>query len=230
MKSVKVPYHVAIIMDGNRRWAKKHRLPTFFGHKKGYDNFRKIGDICLNRGVKVLTLYALSTENLKRSKREVNYLIRLLEEAVTKHAKELNKKNVRLQILGRISKLPVALQKSIKNAVLLTKNNKKGTLNLCLNYGGHAEIIDAACGIVKDKIPCEKIDENLFEKYLYANGIPPVDLLIRTGGEKRISNFLPWQLTYTELYFTDLYWPDFKEKDLDDAFDDYFSRERRMGK
>jgi undecaprenyl diphosphate synthase len=230
MKKTKVPYHIAIIMDGNRRWAKRHGLPTFFGHKRGYDNFRKIGDICLSRGVKILTLYALSTENFKRSKKEVNYLMRLLREAVTKHAKELNKKNIKLQILGRISKLPTTLQKTIKNAVALTKNNKKGILNICLNYGGHAETVDAVCAIIKDKIPFNKINENLFEKYLYARGIPPVDLLIRTGGEMRISNFLPWQLAYAELYFTNKYWPDFSEKDLDDAFNDYFSRERRMGK
>lgn len=230
MKFKKIPNHVAIIMDGNRRWAHEKGLPTLVGHKKGYDKFREMGEACLERGIKILTVYAFSTENWNRSKKEINYLMNLLKNAVTKHSKELHKKDIKLQILGRISRLPQDLQEAIKKAVELTKNNKKGILNIALNYGGHAEIIDAVKSIMNDKVSAQKVDESLFEKYLYTAGMPQVDLLIRTGGEMRISNFLPWQLAYAELYFTPKYWPDFTEKDLDDALVDYNKRERRMGK
>lgn len=230
MKFKKIPNHVAIIMDGNRRWAHEKGLPTLVGHKKGYDKFREMGEACLERGIKILTVYAFSTENWNRSKKEINYLMNLLKNAVTKHSKELHKKDIKLQILGRISRLPQDLQEAIKKAVELTKNNKKGILNIALNYGGHAEIIDAVKSIMNDKVSVQKVDESLFEKYLYTAGMPQVDLLIRTGGEMRISNFLPWQLAYAELYFTPKYWPDFTEKDLDDALVDYNKRERRMGK
>lgn len=230
MKFKKIPNHVAIIMDGNRRWAHEKGLPTLVGHKKGYDKFREMGEACLERGIKILTVYAFSTENWNRSKKEINYLMNLLKNAVTKHSKELHKKDIKLQILGRISRLPQDLQEAIKKAVELTKNNKKGILNIALNYGGHAEIIDAVKSMMNDKVSAQKVDESLFEKYLYTAGMPQVDLLIRTGGEMRISNFLPWQLAYAELYFTPKYWPDFTEKDLDDALVDYNKRERRMGK
>ncbi len=230
MKFEKTPNHVAIIMDGNRRWAREKGLPTLIGHKKGYDKFKEMGEACLERGIKILTVYAFSTENWNRSKKEINYLMNLLKNAVTKHSKELHKKDIRLQIIGRMSRLPQDLQESIKKAVELTKNNKKGILNIALNYGGHAEIVDAVKSIIKNKVSVQKVDESLFEKYLYTAGMPQVDLLIRTGGEMRISNFLPWQLAYAELYFTPKYWPDFTEKDLDDALADYNKRERRIGK
>lgn len=230
MKFKKIPNHVAIIMDGNRRWAHEKCLPTLIGHKKGYDKFKEMGEACLERGIKILTVYAFSTENWNRSKKEINYLMNLLKNAVTKHSKELHKKDIKLQILGRISRLPQDLQEAIKKAVELTKNNKKGILNIALNYGGHAEIIDAVKSMMNDKVSAQKVDESLFEKYLYTAGMPQVDLLIRTGGEMRISNFLPWQLAYAELYFTPKYWPDFTEKDLDDALVDYNKRERRIGK
>lgn len=228
--SKKIPYHLAIIMDGNRRWARKKGMPTFFGHKKGYDKLCKIGDICLKKGIKILTVYAFSTENWKRSKEEVNYLMNLLRESIKKHSLELHKKNIKINFLGRLEKLPKDLQESITKAVELTKKNKKGILNIALNYGGHSEIVDAVKKIIKDKIPLEKINESLFEKYLYTADLPPVDLLIRTGGEQRLSNFLPWQLSYAELYFTKKYWPDFNESDLDKAILEYSRRERRMGK
>jgi len=226
----KIPHHLAIIMDGNRRWARERGLPTLLGHKKGYEKVWEIGEVCLKRGIKILTVYAFSTENWRRSLKEVNYLMSLLKQAVTKEVVKLHQKGIKLQILGRREGLPQDLQKAIKKAVSLTRKNKKGILNIALNYGGKAEIIDAVKGIIKDKISPSRIDEQLFEKYLYTRGLPPVDLLIRTGGEKRLSNFLPWQLAYAELYFTKKYWPDFGIKDLDAALKDFASRERRIGK
>lgn len=226
----KLPKHLAIIMDGNRRWAREKGLPTLVGHKVGYDRFREIGEACLKRGIKILTVYAFSTENWKRSPQEVNYLMDLLTQALDQHSLELHKKKIKLQVLGRLSRLPRKLQRAIKKATELTKNNKRGVLNIALNYGGHSEIVDACKRILKDKIPYQKLNEKVFEKYLYTSGLPPVDFLIRTGGEKRLSNFLPWQLAYAEFYFTDKYWPDFGEKDLDEALKDFASRERRLGK
>ena len=225
----KIPSHIAIIMDGNRRWARKKGLPTFFGHKKGYDKFREIGEACLERGVKILTVYAFSTENWNRSKKEVNYLMTLLKNAITIHSKELHKKNIKLQILGQTAKLPKGLQKSIKKALDLTKGNTAGVLNIALNYGGRTEIVDAVKSIVKKRIPFDEIDDKKFEENLYTDGLPDPDLLIRTGGEQRLSNFLPWQLTYAELYFVNKYWPDFGVSDLDAAILEFQDRERRFG-
>lgn len=230
MNNYKIPKHLAIIMDGNRRWARKHGLPTLLGHKRGYDKFRDIGDMCLKKGINILTVYAFSTENWKRSKREVSYLMNLLKKAINKDSQELNGKGIKLKVLGRVSELPADLRKVIKEAEELTKDNKKGILNIAINYGGHSEIIDAIKNIVKDKISENEINEKLFEKYLYTKELPPVDLLIRTGEEQRTSNFLPWQITYAELYFTSTYWPDFSEKDLDLALADFSTRERRRGK
>jgi undecaprenyl diphosphate synthase len=226
----KIPYHVAIIMDGNRRWAREHGLPTLAGHRKGYGNMQRIGEVCTKKGVKILTVYAFSTENWKRSKKEVNYLMGLLLKAVTQEVKRLNKENIKLQVLGRSKNLSSRLKRAIKKAMKLTENNTRGILNIALNYGGHAEIVDAVKSVLKDKIPVAKINEKLFEKYLYTSGLPPVDLLIRTGGEQRLSNFLPWQLSYTEFHFTKKYWPDFTEKDLEKAFKEFARRQRRIGR
>jgi undecaprenyl diphosphate synthase len=220
-----IPRHLAIIIDGNRRWAKKRRLPGFEGHKKGFDKVSEIGDYCLEKGVKILTLYCFSTENWKRSKAEVGYLMRLLAKAFSREqVKKLNDGGVKMQALGQKERLPKFLQKKIERAEELTKNNKKGILNLAISYGGRAEIIQAVRKI-KGEITEKKLNDNLWTK-----GLPDPDLIIRTGGEQRLSNFLTWQSAYAELYFTDKYWPEFTKKDLDEAFEEYSKRSRRFGK
>jgi undecaprenyl diphosphate synthase len=220
-----IPRHLAIIIDGNRRWAKKRRLPGFEGHKKGFDKVSEIGDYCLEKGVKILTLYCFSTENWKRSKAEVGYLMRLLAKAFSREqVKKLNDGGVKMQALGQKERLPKFLQKKIERAEELTKNNKKGILNLAISYGGRAEIIQAVRKI-RGEITEKKLNDNLWTK-----GLPDPDLIIRTGGEQRLSNFLTWQSAYAELYFTDKYWPEFTKKDLDEAFEEYSKRSRRFGK
>lgn len=230
--SEKIPQHIAIIMDGNRRWAKEHHLSPMIGHKEGYNTLVKIADYCLKRGIKILTVYVFSTENWKRSKHEVKFLLRLLKWAIKIQVKELNRKNIKIQVLGKIDRFSSDLQALINYAVEKTKNNTKGILNLALNYGGRAEIVEATRKIVKlyNKVSPLKIDENLLSKFLYTNSEPDPDLIIRTSGELRMSNFLLWQGAYSELYFTDKKWPEFTEKDLDKAIEEYNRRKRRFGK
>jgi len=220
-----IPNHLGIIIDGNRRWAKKKGLPSFYGHKRGLDNVKKISDYCLEKGVKVLTLYAFSSENWNRSKKEIEHLMKLLGTALNKkNIKDLNKRGVRMQVIGQKEKLSKTLQKLILEAEQSTKKNKKGVLNLAISYGGRADIIQAAQRI-KGRITEEKLNKNL-----WTAGLPDPDFIIRTGGEMRLSNFLTWQSAYSELYFTKKTWPDFSKKDLDKAFDDFSHRHRRFGK
>ena len=221
--------HIAIVMDGNRRWAKKKGLPAFEGHRQGYDKLKKVGEWLLDRGVKIFTVYAFSTENWNRSKREVDYLMNLFRRALSKEIQEFNKRGIKLNVLGRISGLPKDLQKMADSAMKLTKNNRRGILNLCINYGGRMEIVDAVKNIVNQKIPAKKINEKTIENNLYFISQPDPDLIIRTSGEQRLSGFLTWQSVYSELYFTPVVWPDFSQKDLDKAIDWYYSRERRFG-
>ena len=225
----KVPYHLGIIVDGNRRWAREKGLPTIEGHRRGLDNVKKIGKWCKQKGVKILTLFAFSTENWKRPKAEVNYLMSLLKLALSgKNLQEINKDNIQVKIIGQREKLSPQLQKAIEKAEELTQHNKSGVLNIALSYGGRTEIVEAIKKCFQ-KNPLSKITERLINQNLWTAGEPDPDLIIRTGGEQRMSNFLLWQAAYSELYFSKKYWPEFTEKDLDDALSDYARRQRRFG-
>jgi len=228
-----VPQHIAIIMDGNGRWAKKRNLPRTMGHKAGVETIREIVKTCSKIGVKYLTLYAFSTENWKRPQDEVNTLMNLLVEYLRKEVEELNKNNVIINWIGDISKLPLICQEELKKAKEKTKDNNGLTLSLALNYGGRDEIKRAIINIVKDvnsgKLDIDSIDENIISGYLDTANIPDPDLLIRPSGELRISNFLLWQIAYSELWFSDIYWPDFNSRHLLEAIKDYQKRERRFG-
>ena len=231
MSTRKIPFHLGIIIDGNRRWAKNKGLFSLEGHRKGLDNVQKIGDYCTKKGVKILTLYTFSTENWKRSKKEVSYLMKLLVKSLSKkNIQEFHKKKIKLQIIGQKERLPQALQKKIKEAEELTKNNKERILNLAISYGGRPEIIQAVKNIIKKKVPANKITEDLINKNLWTAGLPYPDLIIRTGGAQRLSNFLTWQTAYSEFYFIKKFWPEFTEEDLDKALLDFSLRERRFGK
>jgi len=221
--------HLAIILDGNRRWAKSRGLPTLEGHRRGYDNVKKVGKWCLEKEIGILTVYAFSTENWNRSKREVGYLMRLLKRALTKDLSEFHKMGFSLRILGRRRQLPKDLQQAIKKAMDLTKNNSKGILNICLNYGGRAEITDAVKKIVRKKVLVSKIDESLVSDNLYTAGLPDPDMIVRTSGEHRLSGFLLWQASYSELYFIKRHWPEFSKKDLEDVIKEFSKRQRRFG-
>jgi len=225
----RLPKHIAIIMDGNGRWARKRHLPRIMGHRAGVERIREIIRTCGELGVKVLTLFAFSTENWQRPKTEVKALMQLLKEKVEKENEELKKNNVQLRISGRIEELPADCVKVLKKAVTVTKNNDGLIFNVALNYGGRQEIIDAVNKILKNK-GIKKIDEDEFAKYFYCSDLPDPDLLIRTSGEYRISNFLLWQIAYTEIYVTPVLWPDFKKDDLYQAIIDYQQRERRFGR
>ena len=228
-----IPQHIAIIMDGNRRWAREKGIDTKEGHKAGAENLEKIAYYCNDLGVKYLTVYAFSTENWKRSKEEVSALMILLKNYLKKFSKNANKENVRIKILGNISNLEEGLKKSINEAVERTKDCTGLTLNVAFNYGGRDEITNAAKQIAKKvaekEISLEDINESMFQQYLYTKGEPDPDLLIRPGGELRISNFLPWQLVYSEFYFTDKYWPDFSSEDLLKAIEVFNKRNRKFG-
>jgi len=229
--SKKIPFHLGIIIDGNRRWAKKRGLPSFEGHRRGLDRVNKIGEWCRKRGVKILTLYTFSTENWNRSKKEISFLMKLLSEALNrKNVKELHQRKIKLQVIGQKERLPRSLQQRIKEAEGLTQNNKEGILNLAISYGGRPEIVQAVKNIIKKKVPASKITEDLINKNLWTADLPEPDLIIRTGGAQRLSNFLTWQSIYAELYFTKKYWPEFTEKDLDEALLDYSRRQRRFGR
>lgn len=226
----KAPYHLGIIIDGNRRWAQKRGLPSFEGHRRGLEKVKEIGKWCKKRGVKILTLFAFSTENWDRSKTEVNYLMKLLGQALAKkNIKEIDKEGIKIQVIGQRGKLPSQLQETIKKAEEITQNNKEGILNIALSYGGRAEIVEAVKKIVK-KNPLSEITEDLISRNLWTAGEPYPDLIIRTAGEQRLSNFLLWQAAYSELYFSEKYWPEFTEKDLDEALRNYAQRQRRFGK
>lgn len=228
-KFTRLPTHVAIVPDGNGRWAEKRGLPRLIGHRAGVKNMRSIIEYLNDCQIKYVTLYGFSTENWGRPEEEVDGLFRILEERIDKDVPKLHRKGVRVRHLGRIEELPVWLQKSIKSAEELTKNNTGMTLNLAFNYGGRAEILDAARRLIAEGISLEKIDEKLFSSYLYTAGLPDVDLLIRTGDELRLSNFLIWQTAYSEYHFTQVLWPDFTKEDIDKALLAYSRRERRFG-
>lgn len=227
------PEHIAIIMDGNRRWAREHNLEIKEGHKKGAENLERLAKYCNNIGIKYLTVYAFSTENWKRSKEEVGALMILLQNYLNDFAKRADTENIKIKVLGDISVLSKGMQNSINKAIERTKENTGLTLNIAFNYGGRAEITYALKQISEEiknnNIKIEDINEELISSYLYTKGQPDPDLLIRTSGELRTSNFLPWQIAYTEFYFDDKYWPDFSEEDLLKAIENYKVRNRKFG-
>lgn len=231
--STRLPKHIAIIMDGNGRWANKRALPRVFGHKAGMEALREIVKACSDMGIKILTVYAFSTENWNRPTEEVSYLMNLLIEYMRKEINELNKNKVKIKILGDLSALPQVTREEVEKAVDLTKNNEGIQFNIALNYGGRAEIINA-CKIIAEqykegKISKEQISEDLVSDYLFTAGDYEPDLIIRTSGEKRLSNFLLWQSAYSELVFVEEMWPDFNKKQLEKAILEYQNRDRRFG-
>ena len=221
--------HVAIIMDGNRRWAEQRRLPSLAGHRAGLKTMHSTGEYLGDRHVKYLTVYGFSTENWNRAPDEVEGLFRIFTEQLTKGAPELHKRGVRLRHLGRLNELPPDVQQVINRAVELTKNNTAMTLSFAVNYGGSIEIVDAVRQLIDEGVPSHLVNEELFSRYLYTDGLPDIDLLIRTGGELRLSNFLIWQARYSEYYFTPTLWPDFDTKELEKALVAYSERKRRFG-
>lgn len=224
------PQHVAIIMDGNGRWAKKRHLPRLVGHNAGSENIRPVVKIFAKYGVKYLTLYMFSTENWNRPRTEVTGLLSLLGRKIEQETQAFHQENIRLIHLGRLDRLSRKLREKVKAAVELTKNNTGLTLCLAFDYGGRDEIVQAARRIADDGIPGTNIDESMFTQYLYNPNIPDPDLVIRTAGESRLSNFLIWQTAYSEFYFTPVLWPDFGLKDVEDALSEYKRRQRRFGK
>lgn len=221
-----IPTHVGLILDGNRRWARSRGFPTLEGHRTGYDNLKDIAKLAADRNIKYLSAFIFSTENWNRTKEEVKYLMNLAYTLLTRDVKELNKENIRVLWLGSRDRVSMKLQKAIDKAVESTKNNTRGTLCLCFNYGGQQEIVDAAKKLAQDGL---EITQANFQQSLYEPGVPDIDLLIRTSGEHRTSGYMLWRAAYAELYFTDKYWPDFKEADLDVALNDYANRQRRFG-
>ncbi len=234
IKNGNIPVHIAVIMDGNGRWAKSKGLPRFSGHSEGINSVREITRICGEIDVKHLTLYTFSSENWSRPKKEVSALMKLLLKTINKEVKELNKNNVRLTTIGELDDLPKDAQQGILNGIEITKNNTGLNLILPLSYGSRREILTAVKNISEDavsgKIEPSRINAELFSSYLNSSNTPDPELLIRTGGESRVSNFLLWQIAYTELLVTDVYWPAFREKELYTAIQDYQVRERRFGK
>jgi undecaprenyl diphosphate synthase len=224
-----VPYHLAIIMDGNGRWAKARGLPRLAGHRAGTENLRRILRACVRHGIKILTIYAFSTENWGRPAEEVRGLMTILEQVIERELKELHQEGVQIRHIGRAQGISPRLLKKIQQAVELTKNNDTIILNVAFNYGGRQEIIDAVRRIVRAGIEPDQIDDALFNEHLYTAGQPDPDLIIRTSGEMRVSNFLIWQGAYAELYVTPTYWPDFDDDELQKALEHYASRERRFG-
>jgi undecaprenyl diphosphate synthase len=229
MKELHRPKHVAIIMDGNGRWAERRGLPRIAGHQAGVDRIRSIVKTCADNQVKYLTIYGFSTENWHRPEDEVYGIFDLLEESIDREAAELHRENVKMLHLGHLSELPPGVQAAIERNCRLTQNNQRMVLNFAFNYGGRTELLDAARRLVENHIPASEIDAAAFSNRLYTAGMPDVDLLIRTGGELRISNFMLWQSAYAELYFTRVLWPDFTPGQLMRALTAYDQRQRRFG-
>ncbi len=229
----RLPAHIAIIMDGNGRWAQKNKLPRVEGHRKGVEVIREIIEAADDIGIKVLTLYAFSTENWKRPRQEVFALMQLLKYYLTKETKKLNEKNVRVKAVGDLAGIPPAARKVISRSMEITGQNSGLILNLAVNYGARAEIVEGVKKILIDaeegRIDAGKITQESFSNYLYTCGLPDPDLLIRTGNEMRVSNFLLWQIAYTELWVTPLFWPEFTSRDFYAAISDYQNRKRRFG-
>ena len=228
-KFTQLPNHIAIVPDGNGRWAEQRGLPRLEGHQVGAENMHRMVEYLNEYPIKYVTLYGFSTENWSRPEEEVKGLFQILAEFIENTVSEIHQKGIKLRHIGRLDELPENLQLAINRAVELTKNNTRMTLSVAFNYGGRAEILDAVRHLVAEGVAPQNIDEELFASYLYTAGLPNVDLLIRTGDETRLSNFLIWQTTYSEYHFTKVLWPDFGKKDIDKALLSYSQRRRRFG-
>ncbi len=229
-KPSKIPTHIAIIMDGNGRWAAARGLPRLAGHRAGTENLRRVIRACVEFGIQYLTIYAFSTENWGRPKEEVEGLMQIVEDVIDKELRELHKEGVRLRHIGRLEHLNPSLRNKVLGAVELTKNNTRLNLNIAFNYGGRDEIVCAIQAMLQNGVKAEDVTESLISQYLFTSGIPDPDLIVRTSGEMRISNFLIWQGAYSEWYVTESYWPDFDKEELRKALVEYNRRERRFGK
>ena len=223
-----IPVHVGLIVDGNRRWAKARGLPTSMGHRRGFEAIKKVCDGLLDRGVKYVSAFIFSTENWQRSRKEVDYLMDLAYERLTRDLEEFNQKGIRLKILGRRDKVPKKLLGALDEAVDCTKGNTQGTLALCFNYGGQQEIVDAANKLIK--AGKKLISKDDISRSLYEPDIPPIDIMVRTSGEHRISNFMLWRIAYSELMFIDKHFPAMTAKDADVILKEFATRQRRFGK
>ncbi len=228
-ESNKVPHHVAIIMDGNGRWARSRGLPRLAGHRAGVDNLRRVLEASVEYGIQILTIYAFSTENWNRPESEVKGLIAILEEVIDRELQSLHENGVQLRHIGRLERLDPKLQDKVRHAIALTKDNDRLILNVAWNYGGRAEIVHAVQEIIRKGVPPDEITEELISQHLYTSESPDPDLIIRTSGEMRVSNFLIWQGAYAELYITPHYWPDFGPPELLEAIEEFAQRERRYG-
>ncbi len=229
LEGLKIPRHVAVIMDGNGRWAKKRMLPRQAGHRAGVENLREIIDACIEFNIEILTIYAFSTENWTRPESEVRGLMRIFARVLDQEIYDLHEQGVCVQHIGDLNGVAPALQEKVQRAIDLTKDNNRLLLNVAFNYGGRAEIVHATRQILADGLSPEELDEETFGKYLFTAGVPDPDLLIRTSGEYRISNFLIWQAAYSEYYLTPVYWPDFGRAELYEALISYTGRDRRFG-
>ena len=222
----RVPYHVGVIMDGNGRWAQARGMPRLMGHRAGVNNIRRVLEAAVEFGVKALTIYAFSTENWARPPAEVSGLMKLVGESIRRQLAELHANGVQIRLAG----IEQGLQQQIRDALDLTRNNQRIILNVAFNYGGRAEVLDAVRHIMQDGLRPDDLSEEVFARYLYTGGLPDPDLIIRTGGEYRLSNFLIWQAAYAEYYATPTFWPDFDKEELRRALQDYADRDRRFGK
>lgn len=222
--------HLAVIMDGNRRWARDRGIPTLEGHRAGHDSVKRLGDWCLARGLEVVTIWAFSTENWKRTQEEVGYLMDLLEWSLKNDVEEFYQKGIRLRVIGRREGLRPSIIRGIEEAEEKTKNNTKMTLVIALNYGGQAEIVDAVRTLIRAGVKAEEVNEARLAAAMYWPEMPSPDFIIRTSGEERLSGFLLWEAPYAELYWSKKHWPDFSEQDLEAALEEYVSRQRRYGK
>lgn len=225
-----VPTHIGFILDGNRRWAREHGLLIAEGHRQGYANLKTVAKAAIKHGVRYISAYVFSTENWSREKQEVNDLMKLLLWVLKHEVKEFDKENIRLRVIGSRAKIGAALITAIHDAEKLTEHNTRGTILLCLDYGGQQEIVDAIKKIIASGVPAEEVTSHMIEKHLYAPDVPPPDLIIRTSGEQRLSNFLLWNSAYSELLFSKKFWPDYTEKDLNDSLKQFASIQRRYGK
>ena len=226
----KIPAHVAIIMDGNGRWARSRGLPRLAGHRAGVNNLRRVLEACVEFGIQYLTIYAFSTENWERPPDEVRGLINILEDVIDQQLYELHENGVQLRHIGQLEGLGPSLQEKVRQAIDLTRHNQKLVLNIAWNYGGRDEIVRAIRQMIADGIQPSQVDESLIHRYLYTADCPDPDLVIRTSGEMRMSNFLIWQTAYSEWYFPETYWPDFGRQELLRALTEYARRERRFGR
>lgn len=229
MSQKTIPKHIGIIMDGNRRWAKKHGYPSIRGHQQGLDTLVETVEIAHQKGIKYITVYAFSTENWKRTPKELNFLMNLTLKAFEKHISRMHEQNVKFLMMGSFEGLSEKIAAGFKNAETLTKNNTGIVFSVCFNYGGQQEIVDAVKNIISDKVNNSDIDVHKINNYLYHPEVPDIDLVLRTSGEMRLSNFMLWRSAYSEFIFFDILWPDFNESYLDMAIKEYDKRQRRYG-